>query len=240
MADPSLALSAFIENNLIYIILIFGIGIGGVFLYKMIRGIPKQTDFIKVFQEKTISDEAMNKTDKKFGIKSLWRGHQYIGRILTYSDTFQKIQTKTEAKEDNRGWKDKKPPEKIIVHTITFKTPSFRILGFKFFGFKKEILKFTDKDRYKVEEKGKLVFPSDVAFTALGYEYATVNSYPLLTRLIDDNWNKRLLEANVNLMASRMSQMSAESPEMAHELSLKRLEIERIKAEKQLKTGSII
>lgn len=236
--DFATAYANFIQENTIWIIIIFGIIIGIVYLWKLFRSIPKQPDFVRIFRDKMVEDEKYNKPDGRYGIRKIYRGEQLLGAVSTISENLFGV-SKIMMTEKKMKW-EKIPREQMKVYTVTFKRPLFKILGFQIFGFAKEILKFTDKDRWEIKDYGHLVFPSDVGFTALGNVYATQSSYRGLSRVIEDEFNKRLFEVNTQLFASRMSQISAETPEMAHELALKRLEIEKIKAEKQLKLGSIV
>ncbi|MBU1613653.1 hypothetical protein KKC87_04500 [Patescibacteria group bacterium] len=232
------AYSQFIQENTIWIIIIVAVIIGLIYLYKLLRSVPKQPDYVRIFRDKMIQDEKYNKPDARYGIRRVYRGEQLIGSVASISENIFGV-SKIMMTEKNFKW-DKIPRENVKVYTIAFKPPLFKILGFQLFSFKKEILKFTERDRWKIKERGHLVFPSDVGFTSLGHVYATQTSYRQLSRVIEDEFNKRLFEVNTQLFASRMTQISAETPEMSHELALKRLEIEKIKAEKQLKLGSIV
>ncbi len=238
MASPADALNVFLEENATLLAVVIGGPIAALYAYKYLRSVPKQMDYIQVFKDRTVTDEQFNKPDKKFGVKSVWRGSKMLGKVVSFSSTPYKSVKKTDTAK-TALW-DRKAREKIMVHTVTFKPVMFQMLGIEFMKFKKEILKFTDLDSHEISEDGKLTFPSDVAFNSLGNVYVTMNSYPQLSRIIEDDFNKRLFEVNTQLFASKMTQISAETPEMSHELTLKRLEIEKIKQEKQMKLGNII
>ncbi|KKN60146.1 hypothetical protein LCGC14_0535240 [marine sediment metagenome] len=238
MVEVADAFNVFLEENLTLLVFAIGTPIALLYLYKYLRSVPKQVDYISIFKDRTVTDEQFNKPDKRFGVKTIWRGNKILGKVLTFSSTPYKSVKKTDTAK-TASW-DRKAREKIMVHTVTFKPIMFQFLGIEFMKFKKEILKFTDLDSFVIDENNKLIFPSNVSFNSLGSIYVTMNSYPQLSRIIEDDFNKRLFEVNTQLFASKMTQISAETPEMSHELALKRLEIEKIKQDKMMKLGNII
>lgn len=229
-----------IEENLVMIGLIVAVPILLLYAYKRIRAIPTQPDYIKIFHNQQIADERLNRTEKRYGWKFLYRGHSLLGKIITVSDTKYKTPKKGDYEGVGKREWQQQPKETVNIISITFRRLVFNLGFYKIFHWHRDILKFTEKDHYAIEEGGKLVFPSDVSFTALGECYATVNSYEKLSRVILDNFSTRLLMANTNLMAGEMAKISSISPQMAHELNIKRLEIDKIKAEKMMKMGNII
>jgi len=233
--DINVFISQFINEYAIFIIIIVATGLGILYAYKMLRGIPKQVDYVKVFHESMIRDENLNVPDKKLGYKFLYRGEQLLGKIMSFSTgKFDLVKDRETVKSMN--W-DKKKKEAKVVYTVTFRRP-INVMRIKMFLGKKEILKYTDQDTFSTEGN-RLVFPEYVSFTSLGKVYMPINSYEDTSRIIQDDINRQLNSVQTNLYAGQMQSISAQTPEMAHELSLKRLEIEKIKAEKQMKQSFI-
>ena len=241
MVDAGSAINTFIEDNLLFLIMAFGILIGFIILWKKMRKVPANPDYLKIFKEKNIHDEMLNKRNKHDPVW-LMKGEEVIGRIVAWdSQNYKYVPTKLE--KDAGMWDNW---EKNIT-TVVFKEGS----RWKWFLGQKRILRFSAEDEGKFEDgklvkhgvirqKNKLVIPSDIGLTALGDEYITKDSYQHISRIVLGEYDKRLMEANVNLMAGHMSKISAETPEMAHELALKRLDIERIRAEKETKVSGLI
>ena len=214
--------------------IVIGVGslIGFMILYKKLRSIPKQPDHPRIMAEKMVEDESLNKLHK-LNAKWLYRGEEKIGRILTtdtkkynYTPSKEELDTKAGMK----GWE-------MDITTIVFKPKDF--MGLYLFSGKK-LVKFKESEASISENHKDLIFSSDMGFTALGNVYMTKTSYTEISNVVEAEWSKRLLESNVNIMASKMSHIAAETPEAALELSLKRLEIEKISAEKQAKVGGLI
>ncbi len=93
---------------------------------------------------------------------------------------------------------------------------------------------------YRNLKRLRLIFPSSTSFTSLGDEYVTVGSYPVTSRIIEDNWNKRMHEAGTNAYANQMLKVSGLMVDYAQERKLRQLEIEKEKEMKKLKMGNII
>lgn len=228
MADPISTFNLFLEQNMFNLVIVGGIAIMILIIYKKWQPTPKQPDFITVFHDNTIEDERLNVPDT-YEPKWLYRGHQLIGLIVGY-DQHNYDNKDIPREEDKFGlykWSGN-------ITTVIFRTKTF----WKFFLGKKQILKFKSEEA-NIEEN-KLVFPSHSGFTALGQVYTTKSSYPEVSSIIEGVYSKRLFEANVNLFASKMSYVSQIDPIMSHELNLKKLEIEKIRAEKEKKIGSLI
>ena len=220
----------FLDAHLLELVIMGGMIFGFVIIYKKFRPNQTQPDFLKVMSEKNVKDEDLN-VIQSLDAKWLYRGEQRLGRILrsdskkyNYSPTKEEVATKAGI----GGWQSE-------ISTIVFRQKDF--LGAYLFG-QKKVLRFKPSEAQV--EGDRLIFASDMGFTALGNEYITKTSFREISTVIESEWSKRLFEANVNVMASKMSHISAETPEMAHELSLKRLDIERIRAEKQQKVGGLI
>lgn len=226
--DIPAQMTGFLEDNFLWILLVFGMIMAFIIIYKKVRSIPNKPDYIKIFHDRSIKDESLNKRNK---YDPLWifRGDQRIGKIVSI-DT-KKYKHDPIKDEYKAGLKQE---FEIEITTIVFKINSF----LKFFWYGKRILRFITTE---AEIKGnKVLFDSTVGFTALGMEYTTKTSYPETSAIVDSHYSKRLFEANVNVMAGKMESISAEDPAYAHELTLKRLEIERIRAEKEKKVGQMI
>lgn len=211
------------------ILLVVGMVFGFVILYKMMRSVPKQPDFVKIFKDQAIRDEDLNMPhdlDPKF----LYRGEKLLGRIVRIDSQDVKYEPPKIEKETAQIY-DKW--EKNLT-TVIFRGKTF----WNFYLGEKKILIF-ETGEAKIDGRN-LIFPSSVGFTAVGQQYTTKTSFRTVSQIIEGEWSKRLFEANVNVMASRMAHISAETPEMAHELSLRRLDIERIKAEKETKVSGLI
>lgn len=221
------AITIFIEENMILIFILSGMFLGFFMLFKMIRKVPAQPDFIRIFKDQAIKDQQLNKPDE-YEPHWLYRGHKLLGKIVAYDE--QPYNNQTTKEEDKFGLSN----WKANLTTVIFIKPLFM----KFCIGSRQILRFKTEEANI--ENDRLVFPSDAGFTALGGEFITKKSFPEASAVIEGVYSKRLLEANVNIMASKMSHISSESPEMAHELNLKRLEIERIRAEKEKKIGQLI
>jgi hypothetical protein len=228
--DQATILNDFLDKHLLELIIGGGALVGFIFFYRKFRNMPNTPDFIRIFNQQNIKDESLNVRDK---LSPLWlyRGEEKIGRILndnsnkySYTPTKQELDTKSGIS----GWNEN-------IRTIVFRTKDF--MGTYIFS-KKNILRF--KEGEARQEGKKLVFTSDMGFTALGNEYVTKTSFKEVSQIIDSEWSKRLFEANVNLMASKMHHMSGESPEYAQQRAIELLKIEQIKAEKQSKIGGLI
>jgi hypothetical protein len=231
MADIFNSMSSFIQDNLFLLIVVFIAVFGITLIYKKWRPVPPKPDFIKIFKETNIKDEALNKPNK-YEPQYLYRGDVCLGKIVTFDEQKYKADDEYIDLPDKRKMKIEGFEDNLT--TVVFKPK--RALWIIWHG--KEILRFkTDEAEIK---DNKLIFSSDMGFTAIGREYITKTAFKEGSTVIEGSWIKRLFEGNVNVMASRMSHISAETPEMAHELSLKRLEIERIRAEKERKIGSMI
>ena len=224
---PTDALTMFIQDNMVLLLFAIGVVMVVVILFKKLRSVPPKPDFIKIFQEQSIRDESLNKPNK-YDPKFLYRGDTFLGKIVSIDDhKYRTAISKEEYKFKLADW------EAQLTSVVFIPKWKWRIcIG------RKKILRFKTSEA-KIEED-KLVFPSSAGFTALGNEYITKSSFKEVSTLVEGFWSKRLFEANVNIMASRMSHIASETPEMAHELNLKRLEIERIRAEKERKLGQLI
>lgn len=230
MADMNIVFTQFIDQNFIWIAISFGMLLGFLVLYRMIRKVPPKPDFIKVFRDQYARDESLN-LPSEFDARILFRGHQLLGKIVGYDVQLHEYVTDFDEKKfAYENWRTQ-------MSSLVFIRPK-KFIWFTFYVGKREILLF--KKTEAKQEGEKLVFPSDTGFTALGSVFVTKTSFKEASSIIEGVWSKRLFEANVNVMASKMSHIAQESPEMAHELNLKRLEIERIKAEKDKKVGQLI
>lgn len=223
------SINSFLDAHGFEVMIAGGALIGFLVLYKKMRATPSQPDFIRIFNERGIRDETLNVINE-YEPNFVYRGNQCLGRIvsydtkkLKYNPTKQEIDTKAGI----HGWEAE-------IATVVFRPKTI----WKIYMGAKRILRFKVEEA-KIKDR-KLIFPSTTGFTALGNEYVTKSSFKEASLLIDTEWSKRLFEANVNVFASKMSHISAETPEMSHELSLKRLEIEKIRAEKQAKVGGLI
>jgi len=227
------------QDNFIYIAVAIGVPLIMYLIYRRVQKVPKMVDYIKIYRDGMIQDEDLNKPDSFLGMKGLWRGNMYLGKINTISESQVKLMAKPlEETKKVTEWKDVKR-DTMTVYTVVFSKPLKKI-GNKYIpNWKKSILKFTELDKHSFEND-KLIFPEDTMFTALGHVYATQNSYDKIARTVLDDHNKRLLMSNTNLMASEMSKISATTPEMAHEISMKRMEIEKVKQEKMMKMGQVV
>lgn len=223
------AISTFIEQNIWTIIIGVGTLVGFILLYRYLRPVPRQVDYIKVFNEGTIRDEALN-VPHAYHPRWLYRGEGRLGKIVNIHSAIVDYKPTKEEREKGQIYDDWK---KTLV-TIVFREKTF----WKFYLNEKKILRFEEGEATYRDDK--LIFPSDCAFTAMGKEYMTIGSFQYTSPIVEGNWNKRMLEANVNIMASKMASIASETPEMAHELSLKRLDIERIRAEKETKMSGLI
>ncbi len=214
-------------ENILFFLLLGGFFLGFAWISRQMKKIPRMEDYTKVFKDQDIVDQQLNKPDK-YEPKWLYRGHELLGKIIAYDEQpHEDIVSKEQEKFMIEGFRE----------TMTVLTFVPKLYGKICIG-KGQILRFKSKEA-KVEED-KLVFPSTTGFTALGHEYVTKASFKESASIIEGTYAKRLFEANVNLFASRMAHISAETPEMAHELALRRLDIDRIKAEKQMKMGQLI
>lgn len=234
--------AAFFNEYLGWIAVIAFFGFVALLVYRKTRGVPPNPDFIKVFKTMFIDDEKYNIPDKTYGVQYLYRGTELLGRIVSLSENVYNIAVKTAvAKTDKNDFRDKTERAETRVVTVCFRPVWFRTPLFRRPVFKrsKDIIKFTDEDTYSLEA-GKLIFPEFINFTSLGKVYSTQSSYAKLSRVIEDDFNKRLFETNTNLFAAKMTQISAQTPEMAHELHKAQLEIDKIKAEKSVKLGNVV
>lgn len=230
MAIDATTINTFLDAHGFEIVLVVGMAIGFLILYKKLQPNKAQVDFVRIMNERNVKDEDLNDIGK-LDPKWIYRGEEKIGKVIKKDDkhfTYKPTKEEVDTKAGIYGWE-------ADITTIVFRPKSW-FLGL-YIG-EKKILRF--KMGEAIIRDRKLIFPSTVGFTALGNEYVTKNSFKELAQVIDAEYSKRLFEANVNVMASKMSHISAETPEMAHELSLKRLEIEKIRAEKQAKVGGLI
>jgi hypothetical protein len=78
MAEP---LAAFVQDNLLTIIIVIGMAFVCLLLYRKLRRIPAQPDFLRIYQEQEIRNENLNKPDATYGLRYLYRGHQLLGII---------------------------------------------------------------------------------------------------------------------------------------------------------------
>lgn len=222
------ALSIFLDENIFSIMIVGGVVVGFVFLYRMLRKVPTQPDYVGVFHDLNIRDEQMNKPTK-IDPKMLWRGTEPLGKIISYdTQTYNYNPTK---EEKEKGMYDKFLKE---ITTIVYRPKTF----WKFYFGEKRIV-LLEKGEGVIQEH-RFVIPSSVGLTAIGKTYVTKGSFTETARIVDGTFSKRLYESNVNVMASRMSHIAQETPEMAHELNLARLKIEQIRAEKETKMGGLI
>lgn len=229
MAETVL-LNEFIDKHGLELIIAGATLIGFIILYKKFRPQQKQIDYAQLNAEMMVKEERFNKPNS-LDPKWIWRGDEKIGRIISIdknSYRYNPTKEETSIKAGLTGFE-------ADLMTVTFKQKDF--MGTYIFT-KPKMMMFSPDDA-RVREKN-LLFSSDVGFTAIGHVYTTKTSYKQVAQVIESEWSKRLLESNVTVMASKMSHISAETPEMAHELSLKRLEIEKIRAEKQAKVGGLI
>jgi len=220
----------FLTDNLAVFIVGIVIIIAILIVYKKLKGIPLIPDYVRLFNEANIKDEQLNKPTK-FSPKWVYRGDNKIGKINTLDTKTVESNPKdipTFQKEDNRI---------EFVEKVTTLTVKINHFWFIWYG-KPILLKYKEGE---AEIKGdKIIFSSDTGFTSIGYEYMTKTMFKEGISILDGHYAKRLFETNVNLFASRMAKISAETPEMAHEINLRKLEIDKIKAEKERKMGSMM
>jgi hypothetical protein len=237
MAEP---LAAFVQDNLLTIIIVIGMAFVCLLLYRKLRRIPAQPDFLRIYQEQEIRNENLNKPDATYGLRYLYRGHQLLGIIQSLSHTWVNSERKPQTtskflRQDQKVYEGTKA--KIKIGTVTFKRPVWKFKGLG----KTDILRFTEEDDFTEEHSRKaLVFPETTAFNCIGNTYCTVNSYPVLSRVLEDNFNKHLFNLNANFMASAMSQIQGIRPEWAFMLEQKRMEIQAAEKAKQMKISGIL
>lgn len=221
---------AFLNEYGIWLIIIGGMAFGIVFLISKFKGVKKIPDYVKIFNEQSIKDESLNKRNK-LDPKWIVYGDEKIGKIMTidtnrysYTPTKEEFATKAGISQ----WEDN-------ITTVTFRDRNAIInlwLG------EKKIMRFKDTEGKRWGDK--LIFSSDLGFTALGNQYTTKTGFKETSGVIEADYSKRLFEGNVTIMASKMAGISGETPEFAQERELRRLEIEKIRMEKQSKIGGLV
>lgn len=221
---------AFLNEYGIWLIIIGGLAFAVVFLLSKFRGRKQVPDYVKIFKEQSIRDESLNKRNK-LDPKWIYYGDEKIGKIMTI-DTQRYKYEPTKEERDLKvgiyGWEEN-------ITTITFRdrNPIINIwVG------EKKIMRFKESEGKRFGSK--LMFSSDFGFTALGNQYTTKTGFKETAGIIDSEYSKRLFEGNVSIMASKMAGISGETPEFAQERELRRLEIEKIRMEKQSKVGGLI
>ena len=240
MAVPTEPIAAFINDNLLTIIVVIGMGFIILMLYRKIRRIRPQPDFLRIYAQEEIRNENLNRPDATYGLRYLFRGHQLLGVIKSLSvvlvNAEKKVQTVSKfLSRDAKIYEGQKA--KIKVYTITFRRPMWKFKGLG----KIDILRFTEEDDFIEEHSQKaLVFPETTAFNCIGNTYCTINSYPVLSKVLEDNFNKHLFNLNANFMAAAMSQIQGIRPEWAFLLEQRRMEIQAAEKAKQMKISGII
>lgn len=219
------------------LILIGGVIFGFMILLRKIQPIKKQPDYMEVFKTMFIEDEALNVPNKIYGLKELFKGGEKLGDIVSFSHQFVNAAKKTVMSYDEgkSRWKEI-PREMIEVYTIVFSKPSSIPLIGMFFK-QNYIMKFEPINQHEIQNK-RIIFPEWVSFTQMGKVYFPKESFGKISRVIDDDYSKRFWEVNTQSYAATMANISAQTPEMAHELALKRLEIQAAKEARMVKTGS--
>jgi len=193
------------------------------------KRIPTTPDYMKIYEQKAIQEEKLNKPDKKFGPKWLYRGDVYLGKILTFNEQDYKVEIK-----DEKG-RETEPAETKKMITLTFRP---HLIG-RFHRRAKNIVRIL-RDEIVFEGQHKLILPSNLSLTNLGNEYVSQNNFKFISQVLTDTWNKRLLENSANATANQMLKISGFVTEFAQERQLKELEIKKMQEEKKLRQGSII
>ncbi len=219
----------FVIGHIVEFGIIGAIFFGVYYVSRIVKKTPQHPDYIKIFEKKSIIDETMNKPDRIMGLKFLYRGNEYLGRIVTFGKQKHEIKFK-----DEKGRPEKE--EIKDVYTLTYKP---KIIG-KIHSLTKHIVRFTEDDNFRREEGGKLVFPESINFTSLGNEFVTSNSYEFTSKIIGDNWNKRLFENSANAFSGQMLKVSGFISDYAQARAMEEIEIKKLEAQKKLKMGNII
>ncbi len=216
----------FVIGHIVEFAIIGAIFFGVYYISRIIKKVPQNPDYIKIFEKKSIVDESMNKPDRLLGLKYLYRGNEYLGRIVTFGKQEHQIKFRKErSKEVNEEQKQ--------VYTLTWKPKVFlKVIH----SFTKHILKFTEDDNFR-QEGNKLVFAESVNFTSLGNEFITSNTSQFTSKIIEDTWNKRLFEGSANAFANQMLKVSGYTVDYAQQRKMEELEIEKLKEQKKMKTG---
>src|SRR3990167_82061 len=117
------SVNAFIEDNLIV-------------LWKKMRKVPANPDYIKIFKERNIKDELLNKSNKH-DAKCLMKGDEVIGKIVAWDrQAYKYMPTKLEKEAGMWDSWDKK------ITTVVFKEGS----RWKWFLGQKRILRYSEDD----------------------------------------------------------------------------------------------
>lgn len=225
-------ITAFVLENVVAFAVIGGVIFGSYILYIYLKPQQRIPDFIKIFKMKALEDESLNRTDA-LSPQWLYRGNVLLGKILT--DNTQTYNSLKKPELEHKRFKDAEDTEEKVVMCITYRKG---LLGNNLFIGKKQILRFLKEEA--IVSGRRLIFPSSTSFTSLGDEYVTVGSYPVTSRIIEDNWNKRMHEAGTNAYANQMLKVSGLMVDYAQERKLRQLEIEKEKEMKKLKMGNII
>ena len=222
----------FLLDNILYFVIVAAAAFGIFFAYRFLKKIPKNPDYVRIWNEQNIEDEKFNKTDTMFGYKFLFRGERLLGKILTFSNVKMSINP---TPEDPTKYKEGKAEEiEEDICTVVFKPHT---TGKLYLG-KKTMIKFL-KDDVRYEGK-RIAIPENYAITALGNCYFVHQSLPAITKSIEANWSRRFAEAQANAYGQQMLKVSGFITEYAQERRLRELEIDKLKAEKQLKMGTVI
>jgi hypothetical protein len=218
-----------LTDNIVVIGIFVAVIYFGYMIYRQTKKVPPVPDFIKVWKDRAVDEEKLNKVEKKFGAKWLYRGEEYLGQIKTFGKQKYKVNMHPE--------KDKPQPDDFAEKEVVTITFSPQVFG-RIHSGKRHILRFIDGEARM--ENGKLVFPSYFTFTSFGNEFISLAMIQPTTKVIEDNWNKRLYEASANAFANQMLKISGYLTEFAQQRKVQELEIEKMKAERQMKMGSII
>jgi hypothetical protein len=232
MVDFVAAFIAWILNNMIGIAAIAGVAVLGVFVIRMFRKTPKNPDYVKIWADKSVEDEVLNVPDRLFGLQYVFRGERLLGKIMKYDEQKVKINP-TPENPDEKKEKYAEGKEQTVC-TITFRQRSSLNL---FLGKIQQILCLLQDFK---TEGNKIVFPSSTGFTSLGNHYIVKSSYPEGAKVVEMNWARRFAEAQANAFGNQMLKISGLVVEYAEERRLRELEIEKLRAEKQIKSGNII
>jgi len=254
MADITDGLNNFLtQDNL----LLLAVGAAVVFfvliLIKKFKKPDGMPDFVGMMHKEFIEDEKFNIPDKDYGLKRLYRGDVLLGKIYSFSqlqaDLIKEWKMQKEGSqsytpkraEDNPAVKkwEALAREETDVYTVVFKKPSIEIpyINVNLYFGKKYQFKWTGLDYFEMSGND-LIFPENVALTAFGRTYVTQGSYYKTSGIIHDMYNAKLFELNVQLFAAKMNSISAETPEMSHQLAMERLRIQAAIEAKQVRTGS--
>lgn len=240
MVNQADQLTAFINDNAILIIVVVA-ALVILFLVLKHTGGKKtpRKDFMKIYKEEQIKGESLNKPDKLFGLKTLWRGHELLGRIVTFSEMIYSVPKKPSDTKFESRFKDV-PRKEIPVMTITFRKTWFKILNAQVYRRESDILRFTHEDEWHVQKNGRLVFPSHTPFHSLGEQYLTLNSYEWTSGVVQDQINKSLFATTNNAYAAQMERISLFEPQANLQLQIEREKIKQIEASKKLQMSNVI